>query len=1397
MSSETSTTSKAAKAPAAPVPVTPLPPTLKLSAAASSQKGNVNASLAKLGIFTASGPAGGAITALFTSNRTSDTYPEFTAGSKASLPVKLLAADLSALGDGPVTAWVYYTSASGAESDFATISFVLDTVAPNTPSLSLSKPSGPTGLSSALTGAVSVRGEAGGLYTSTFKANGQSLTLTTRASGNADPLALTQAQLNILGQGTVTVSTTETDLAGNVSSAGATSFVLDTLAPSAPTVALFTGITSATKVTQQQATVGAITTKGDKGDTFTTTFTNSSGVSVKVSTASDGTLKPVPLTNDQVQTLGGGLIKTVTVETDPAGNTSLSSSINFTLQAPTTPVTPPVPPVSKTVARIDFYDTATNLYDGMQFNFRMMEGALNTSKDKVEIYALWDQSTSGSYATGGGSQKKWTTVGTALLQPNPSAADPVLRPGVDRNNQVEQTTIYTKFELGPELDTGDINNLKNFVGKAATTGTSSTSNISSRTLILSDHGGGILAGFNFDDSGNDAAPATGKSMSGVQLANLLSQANGVPKYDIVGFDECMMGSVELAYGLRNVTKYMLASEETVGGNGFDYFKTLANTNTALGAVDLGKRFVDSFRDGYGSTPQIGVSDTLSLTDLSKMTDVAANIRTFVDNMVQGQSAQFWSAVSSALQKGTYYTFSYYQDLAGFVGRVAQIGSATKELTAAAGNLLNSLGGAILANTIQSGGVNLTPSKGMNPVEQGSYGLSVVLPYNAASYSELTSGSGGMQAFVDSAYRNAAGDFLKATNWDQLLVALEKNNCYSTGRSRLNKSESIPTVQAPLPLYTDSSKLDFYLGFSDYVDNASGDPLEGQVCHPLGFLNGNSTDSTAKVKLGDVSFELELADTSLANLTVDLWDTAKNQSLATLSTTASDNVVFKPALIQKSLKTTLVSPTMELRVKTDDADGVPFSTIVHLNGNKMKISPKGFTSKDPLQLSSVDTTVSAQILDKSHPDRWYSFTTDRISSPLAIETLSVSTEDFKLEVIKNPGTAAATTVTRTGSGIMGEYYIPEPNTNYAVHVSNPRGGKAVDFELLVQPQYDPSEWIAFSPDVLALSQKFEAQGKITVTQPGTNEAKLIANLFSDEASLGATFSGIGNGAPIQFAQIKSNHDENSLTRASVAGLTDESDADELLDILTQSAGASIGAGAAAAVDLSGMGAAFSLQYKPSKTASTVYKSTDPDTIPGIYEDDVYVGFGNGAQISIDSGVYKLSIANGEQPISFTVANGNPCIGETGGQTDSLFFYQVDSVSGDLNEGGKWIHPGDAGYVAAALTRASTKEWGTEVQPSSGVEADLDLEGAHIAMGIVANGGLSDLLDKNPTNSTTLAIYDSTPHAFFSVAGANPDKASHMISLGNSTYAFEDVLNGWRNNKNDFAGLMVRFDGASLV
>ena len=55
-----------------------------------------------------------------------------------------------------------------------------------------------------------------------------------------------------------------------------------------------------------------------------------------------------------------------------------------------------------------------------------------------------------------------------------------------------------------------------------------------------------------------------------ELADNLAAALGGERLDVIVFDACLMGMIEVAYGLRNVAKYFVASEELVSGAGMDY-----------------------------------------------------------------------------------------------------------------------------------------------------------------------------------------------------------------------------------------------------------------------------------------------------------------------------------------------------------------------------------------------------------------------------------------------------------------------------------------------------------------------------------------------------------------------------------------------------------------------------------------------------------------------------------------------------------------------------------------------------------------------------------------------------------------------------------------------------------
>jgi alkaline phosphatase len=116
-----------------------------------------------------------------------------------------------------------------------------------------------------------------------------------------------------------------------------------------------------------------------------------------------------------------------------------------------------------------------------------------------------------------------------------------------------------------------------------------------------------------------------------------------------------------------------------------------------------------------------------------------------------------------------------------------------------------------------------------------------------------------------------------------------------------------------------------------------------------------------------------------------------------------------------------------------------------------------------------------------------------------------------------------------------------------------------------------------------------------------------------------------------------------------------------------------------------------------------------------------------------------------------------------------FYRIDDASGKIGD----LKPGDAGYIEAALKQSLL---------NMNKQADKDVSmagGALYAPYLIANGTLEDFLAKNPKNQgDTNAV-----HAYFSFAGANPDKIDHLKALGDGKFGWEDTLGGGDRDFND--------------
>jgi hypothetical protein len=174
---------------------------------------------------------------------------------------------------------------------------------------------------------VTVTGEAGDSNSVTFTNGVHTVTKTVTGTGSAQPVTLTSGDLTTLTDGTISVSATQTDAAGNAQTAAAatTSFVLDTTAPAAPTLALGTGVANGATAAEATAAGGVVTVTGEAGDSISVTFTNGVHTVTKTVTGT-GSAQAVTLTSGDLTTLTDGTISVSATQTDAAGNVQAAAA---------------------------------------------------------------------------------------------------------------------------------------------------------------------------------------------------------------------------------------------------------------------------------------------------------------------------------------------------------------------------------------------------------------------------------------------------------------------------------------------------------------------------------------------------------------------------------------------------------------------------------------------------------------------------------------------------------------------------------------------------------------------------------------------------------------------------------------------------------------------------------------------------------------------------------------------------------------------------------------------------------------------------------------------------------------------------------------------------------------
>lgn len=203
-------------------------------------------------------------------------------------------------------------------------------------------------------------------------------------------------------------------------------------------------------------------------------------------------------------------------------------------------------------------------------------------------------------------------------------------------------------------------------------------------LVLWDHGGG-WTGYGEDENHSHHGFTLAQLTQSIQAA--VTQTN--VHFDVIGFDACLMASVEVASALAPYADYLLASQENEPGSGWNWQALVQNASAD--PQTFGQIVVDSYllKQAQDRNPQDKVS-TLSLVDLSKIAPVRAALVTLAQQLASAvANAQSWLVVAQARTASLSFGGSDETDITsltahlGAGGVAAQAADALAKATAAA------------------------------------------------------------------------------------------------------------------------------------------------------------------------------------------------------------------------------------------------------------------------------------------------------------------------------------------------------------------------------------------------------------------------------------------------------------------------------------------------------------------------------------------------------------------------------------------------------------------------------------------------------------------------------------------------------------------------------------------
>jgi len=192
-----------------------------------------------------------------------------------------------------------------------------------------------------------------------------------------------------------------------------------------------------------------------------------------------------------------------------------------------------------------------------------------------------------------------------------------------------------------------------------------------------------------------------------------------PNIDILGFDACLMGMVEVAYEMRGQASYMVASEEVEWGYGWHwhYFLPDVVDNPDISPRDFAIRIAESYgeAEGYGASDQ-----TQSAVDMSQIVSLVNRVDIFAEALID---ANAWDDILQiGNQTETFYAPYHGRDLRHFASLCLNA-NINGDVTESAGNVVSMLDEQVVIHNFHG---NQHPDAG---------GLAIYFPLTNGAYDE--------------------------------------------------------------------------------------------------------------------------------------------------------------------------------------------------------------------------------------------------------------------------------------------------------------------------------------------------------------------------------------------------------------------------------------------------------------------------------------------------------------------------------------------------------------------------------------------------------------------------------------------------------------------------------------